>query len=157
VIRSYKFGVVMLLPGQTLEYQGLTNTKGTSSSPPQPSRCTHAGAIIRRESIKKGVGKKWLSRDMKRQEPIACQVKENKGFGIGSEKEGERLEMHEELFFLGGKKRRGKCACSGACSLFVGRAHIRKEGRRECSCSLVVNWFSMLKIIPIDDLYALAL
>ncbi|KAG9072333.1 hypothetical protein KI688_000103 [Linnemannia hyalina] len=27
VIRSYKFGVVMLLPGQTLEYQGLTNTK----------------------------------------------------------------------------------------------------------------------------------
>ncbi|KAG0268773.1 hypothetical protein BGZ95_002307, partial [Linnemannia exigua] len=27
VIRCYKFGVVMLLPGQTLEYQGLTNTR----------------------------------------------------------------------------------------------------------------------------------
>jgi hypothetical protein len=28
IIRCHKFGVVMLLPGQTLEHQGLTNTRG---------------------------------------------------------------------------------------------------------------------------------
>lgn len=53
VIRSYKFGVVMLLPGQTLEYQGLTNTRGMNSSPFSHNAYTHVGVIIRRKSIRK--------------------------------------------------------------------------------------------------------